>query len=134
MGEGSNRTSSAPLPPRQDRAGLASRVLCKSWERVTGPMFIHAIKDAVKDAFTTAARGEGAHGANPPPHFDKEPFDDVGGAQAFPVCLGAIEEGQEFFQVCFQTGDGLGSLAVPAGLPLAETAKGFGAMLGLVDA
>ncbi|HWV99375.1 MAG TPA: hypothetical protein VNZ64_06735, partial [Candidatus Acidoferrum sp.] len=45
---------------------LASRVVCKSWERVTGPMFVHAIKDAVEDTFTTAAGGKGAHGADTP--------------------------------------------------------------------
>jgi hypothetical protein len=31
---------------RQPRGAVASRVLCKSWERVTGPMGIHSVKDA----------------------------------------------------------------------------------------
>ncbi len=62
-------------------------------------MFVHSVKDAVKDAFTTAAGGKSAHGTDAPADFDKEAFDDIGGAQALPVKLGAIEEGQEFFQI-----------------------------------
>ena len=61
---------------------------------MTGPMFVPAIKDAVEDSFTTAAGRKGAQGANTPAHFQKESFNNVGGAQAFPVGLGAIEEGQ----------------------------------------
>ena len=57
-------------------------------------MLVHTVKDAVKDAFTTAAGGKGAHGADTPTHFDEEPFNDVGRAQPFPVGLGASEEGQ----------------------------------------
>jgi hypothetical protein len=60
-------------------------------------MGVHALKDAVEDAFTTAASGKGAHGADTPAHFHKEPFDDVGRAQALPMRLGAIKEGQELF-------------------------------------
>ena len=74
--------------------GLASRVVCKSWERVTGPLFVHTIKDTIEDTFTTAAGGKGAQGADAAAHFDEESFNDVGRAQPFPVGLGAIQEGQ----------------------------------------
>ena len=54
-------------------------------------MDVHTVKDAKKDAFTTIAGGKSAHGADPAAHFDKEPFDDVGGPQSFPVSFGASE-------------------------------------------
>src|SRR5512142_1164601 len=88
---------------------VASRVLCKSGERVTGPVGVHTVKDAKEDSFTAASSGKGAHGADASAHFYKEPLNNVGGAQAFPVGLGTIEEGQEFFQITFQAGNGFWS-------------------------
>ena len=72
---------------------MASRVVCKSRERVTGPMFVHAVKDTEEDAFTTATGGKGAHGADTTTDFDEEPFNDVGCAQTFPVGFEATEKG-----------------------------------------
>lgn len=46
------------------KAGVASIVLCKSLQRVFSPVVIHSVKEAKEDAFATARRGEGAHGAN----------------------------------------------------------------------
>ncbi len=63
------------------------------WERVTGPMVVHAFKDAVKDALAAASSSKGAHFANAPAHFDEESFDDVSGAQAFPMSFGRFEKG-----------------------------------------
>ena len=77
--------------------------------------------------------GEGAHGADAPPHFDKEPFDPVGRAQLLPVRLGAIQEGQQLLQVAFQTRHSLGGHALPAAFPFPKSPDRFGAMLGLVD-
>ena len=96
-------------------------------------MFVHTVKDTVEDAFTTAAGGKGAHGADAPTHFDEEPFNDISCAQTFPVGFRTTEEGEEFFQVGLQTGDGLGRLLAPAPFPLAEAIEGFCAMWGLID-
>ena len=35
-------------------------------------MGVHSVKDAEGEGFATARRGEGAHLANAPGHFDKE--------------------------------------------------------------
>ena len=59
-------------------------------------MVVRAFKDAVENTFTAATGGESAHRANASAHFDKESFNDVGRAQAFPVSFGTIKEGQEF--------------------------------------
>src|SRR5262245_17857410 len=112
---------------------MASRVVCKSGERVTGPVLIHSIKDAEKDSFTTAASGEGAHRPDAPPDFNKQSFDDVGGPESFPMSLRRGQEGQEFFQVGFQTGHSVGSLRAPAALPLSEEPNGLGRMNCLID-
>ncbi|MGO8742447.1 MAG: hypothetical protein ACLQUR_08625, partial [Limisphaerales bacterium] len=40
---------------------VVSRFLCKRFERVLIPVNVHTVKDAIKDAFTTAAGGEGTH-------------------------------------------------------------------------
>ena len=63
-------------------------------ERVLGPMLVHTIKDAEKYSFTTVAGGKGAPGADAATHFHKQPFDDVGGAQTFPVSGGTGKERQ----------------------------------------
>ncbi len=60
-------------------------MLCKSGERVMGPMLIHAFKDAVKDSFATVASSKSAHFTDAPAHFDKQSFNDVRGADPFPV-------------------------------------------------
>src|SRR5579884_603706 len=75
------------------RTKVASRVVCKMRERVTGPVLIHTVKNTVKDAFTTAAGGEGAHGADASADFHKESLDDVGGSQSFPMRLRTVKEG-----------------------------------------
>src|SRR3974390_3388830 len=93
---------------QRSASAVVSRVLCKSGERVTGPVLIHTFKDAVENSFTAAASGESAHGANASTHFDKESFNEVGGAQPFPMSLGTTKEGQQFFQILLQTRDGLG--------------------------
>ncbi len=59
---------------------VASIVLCKSFERVFSPMVVHSVKNTKEDTFATVTRGEGAHGADASAHFDKEPFDRIGGA------------------------------------------------------
>src|SRR5437016_9402546 len=115
------------------RQTVASRFVCKSFEGFLGPVGVHAIKDAVEDAFTTAAGGEGAHGPNPAAHFYKEPFDHVGGAHPLPMSAGRLKERQQFFQVGFQTSHGLGGLSSPAALPFPETLERGCAVLGLVD-
>ncbi len=56
-------------------------------------MIIHSFKDSIEDSFATASGGEGAHFADPPSYFDEEPFDDIGGAYAFPMLLRTIKEG-----------------------------------------
>ena len=78
LSEESKSSREAGQPASLFCLAVASRVLCKSWERVTGPLFVHTIKDAVKDAFTTAAGGKSAHGADAAAHFDEEPFNDIG--------------------------------------------------------
>ena len=112
---------------------VASRVVCRSGERVTGPVLVHAVKDAEEDAFTTGTGGEGAHGADPAAHLDEESLNHVGGAEPLPVRWRAVEEGQEFLQIGFQAGDGLGRRGLPAGLPGPEAADRLGAVGGLVD-
>ena len=67
--------------------------MCKSFEWVKGPLIIHSFKDSVEDSFATASIGEGAHFADPSSYFDEEPFDDIGGAYAFPMLLRTIKEG-----------------------------------------
>ena len=62
---------------------------------MTGPIGIHTFKDAVKDSFTTARSSKGAHLTDAAAHFDKEPFNGVGSAHAFPVGFGTMEEGQQ---------------------------------------
>jgi hypothetical protein len=47
---------------------------------VFSPVVVHSLKDAKEDAFTAVARGKGAHGADAPSYFHKEPFDHIGGA------------------------------------------------------
>ena len=71
--------------------------MCKSFERVFSPVVVHSVKNAKEDAFTAVACGEGAHGADAPSYFDKEPFDHVGGAETFPMCLRTVVKGQQFF-------------------------------------
>src|SRR5207253_3041140 len=58
--------------------GVASRFVCKSFEGFLGPVGIHAIKDAVEDAFTTVSGSKSTHGADAPTYFHKEPFNHVG--------------------------------------------------------
>ena len=43
----------------------------------------------MKDSLTIASGGEGAHFADASAHFDKEPVDNVGGADALPMRFGA---------------------------------------------
>jgi hypothetical protein len=64
---------------------VASRIVCKSGERVTGPVLVHTVKDAKEDSFTATSSGKGTHGANATTHFHKKPFDHVGGAKSFPM-------------------------------------------------
>lgn len=61
-------------------------------------MSIHSVKDAKENAFATVAGGEGANGADASVHLDKEPFDHISGAEAFPLCLARVTEGQQLFQ------------------------------------
>ena len=63
------------------------------FEWVKGPFVIHSLEDGIKDSFTTGSRSEGAHFADASAHFDKEPFDNVCGANAFPMLLRTIKEG-----------------------------------------
>ena len=72
---------------------VASIILCKIIEWVKGPLIIHSFEDRIENSFTTASSGKGTHGTDPSTHFDKEPFDDIGRAYAFPVLLLAIKEG-----------------------------------------
>ena len=37
------------------RCSVASRFVCKSFEGFLGPVGVHAVKDAVEDAFTSAS-------------------------------------------------------------------------------
>src|SRR5207245_4423029 len=60
--------------------GVASRVMCKSGERVTGPVLVHTFKDAQEDSFATAASSEGTQGPDADAHCHAESFDPVGGA------------------------------------------------------
>ncbi|MGO8741447.1 MAG: hypothetical protein ACLQUR_03490, partial [Limisphaerales bacterium] len=63
---GSQRPTDVILRPRQNQIAtrqrvVVSRFLCKRFERVLIPVNVHTVKDAIKDAFTTAAGGEGTH-------------------------------------------------------------------------
>src|SRR5439155_15740299 len=100
---------------------VASRFVCKSFEGFLGPVGIHAIKDAVEDAFTTVSGSKGTHGPDAPTYFHKEPFNHVGSTHPLPMSAGRLKECQQFFQVGFQTGHGLGGLSSPAAFPLPET-------------
>jgi hypothetical protein len=99
---------------------VASRVLCKSLEGFLGPVSVHPIKDAVEDPFTTVSSGKGTHGADAPTHLHEEPLNHVGCAQPLPVPVRTAKEGQQFFQILLQTGNGFGSLSCPASLPAPE--------------
>jgi hypothetical protein len=48
-------------------------------------MVVHTVKDGKKDTFAAATGGKSAHGANASTDFHKEPFDDISGAEAFPM-------------------------------------------------
>ena len=50
---------------------VASRVVCKSVERVTGPMLVHTVKNAKEYSFTAIAGGKGAHGADSAADLDE---------------------------------------------------------------
>src|SRR5437868_1433350 len=65
--------------------------------------------------------------------FDKEPFDNIGSANALPMLLRAIKEGQQFLKILGYAGDRLGRLGLPARLPLAKRFQGRLAVLGLID-
>ena len=69
---------------------------------------------------TTAWGGEGTHFADAPSHFDKETFNNIGGADAFPMLFRTIKEGQEFFDILGHAGYRLGSFFTPTAIPLAE--------------
>ena len=112
---------------------VASRVVCKSGERVTGPLLVHTVKDAKEYSFTAVTGGKGAHGADTAADFYEEAFDDIGGAQSFPVSLGAIKEGQEFFEIPFQAGHSLGGLSLPSPLPLPEQLDCFSPVRSLIN-
>src|SRR5438094_8624844 len=112
---------------------VASRFVCKSFEGFLGPVGIHAIKDAVEDAFTTVSGSKSTHGADAPTYFHKEPFNHVGSTHPLPISAGRLKECQHFFQVGFQTGHGLGGLSSPAAFPLPETLERGRAVSGLVD-
>ena len=112
---------------------VTSRILCKRFQRVFVAVVVHPIKDTVKDPFAAIAGGEGAHGADAPAHFYKEPFNHVGSAQALPMHSGAIKECQQFLQVGLQTSDGPGSLSLPAAFPLSEQLNCLSPVVGLIE-
>ena len=58
-----------------------------------GPLIIHSFKDGIEDSLTAGSGGKGTHFADSAAHFDKGPFDYIGGANSPPMFWGAIEEG-----------------------------------------
>ena len=50
-----------------------------------GPLIIHSFKDRIEDSFATASGGEGTHFTDTSAHFDKEPFNNIGSADALPM-------------------------------------------------
>ena len=78
---------------------VASILLCKMFEWVKGPLIIHSFKDRIENSFTTTASGKCAHLSNPASDFYKDPLDDVGGANAFPMLFRTSKEGEKFFDV-----------------------------------
>jgi len=94
---------------------------------------VHPVKDTVKDPFAAIAGGEGAHGADAPAHFYKEPFNHVGGAQAAPLRGWKPEDREEFFQVAFQAVHGARSALLPAPFPFPKASDRFLLVLGLVE-
>ena len=72
-----------------------------------GPWVIDSFKDGIKDAFSTAAGSHGTPFAEASADFAPQLFNNLGGAEAFPMFCGAITEGQEFFAVLGEPGYGL---------------------------
>ena len=47
--------------------------------------------------------------------------------------FGEIIEGQQFFQIPFQAGDGLGGLPLPASFPVPKATEGLGPVRSLIE-
>ena len=78
---------------------VASILLCKIFEWVKGPLIIHSFKDRIENSFTATGGGKCTHFSNTASDLYKEPLDDVGGADAFPMLFRTSKEGQEFLDV-----------------------------------
>src|SRR5690242_18466562 len=90
------RFCDSPAPETQivalTRGTIPSRVVCKFGQRFTFPGAVEVREDAVDDAVAAFQVGEAGHGAGAFSHFAESAFDDVGGADFFPVRFRDLEE------------------------------------------
>ncbi len=100
-----------------------SRFLCKWFQRVFIPVLVHAVKDTEEDSFAAVTSGKGTHGADAPAHFDKEPFDHIGGAQAAALCGRELKNRKQFLQIGFQANALRGERFFPSAPSICESAE-----------